>query len=227
MPVIFDLDGVLVESEPLWRQGFADAVNARLDAAGSSHPHVTPEDLTAYQGGRVSDTLSDVLRSVGDDASDDVATISALTDEVVDRVSQAFRADPHIIESSRAVARALHDRGIRLAVASSSSPRFIETALDVAGLRDAFEVSVSALYLEHAKPHPQVYLEAVAALGGRPADCVAIEDSARGIGAAVAAGIPCLGLWQGDGPAPAEFDACDLVTTDLTMDDVDKLLGSR
>ena len=227
MTVIFDLDGVLVESEPFWRQGFAGAVNARLDASRSRHPHVTPEAMTAYQGGRVNDTLREVLRSVGDADADDAVTISALTDQVVERVSSAFREDPQIIESSLAVARALHDRGTRLAIASSSSPRFIEAALDVAGVSDAFEVSVSALYLEHAKPHPQVYLEAAAALGEKPADCVAIEDSGRGIGAAVAAGIPCVGLWQGDGPAPAEFAACDLVTTDLTTDDVDTLLRGR
>jgi sugar-phosphatase len=223
--VIFDLDGVLVESEPYWQQGFADAVNARLDAAGSSLARFEADAMASYRGGRVNETLTDILRSIGDDAADDPAVIGRLTEQVVAQVSAAFVADPRPIASSVAVARSLHDRGTTVAVASSSAPEFIATALQATGLDAAVSVARSALHLEHGKPHPQVHLDTLAALGESADACVAVEDSDRGIDAAVAAGIPCVGLWQGGGPAPASFAACERVTTDLTVADVDTVLG--
>jgi sugar-phosphatase len=229
--VVFDLDGVLVESEPYWQRAFADTANAWLDAAGSTRPRLDDADMTRFEGGRVNETLEEILDEVraeiddphvgGDDFLDHA------TSSVVVRVAVDFAAAPQTIAASVDVARQLHGRGTRLAVASSSSEMFIETALQVIGLDDAFAVRCSALQLERGKPHPQVYLDAIDALGERPEDCVAIEDSSRGIAAAVAARIPCLGLWRGQGDPPAAFEACAHVTRGLTVDDVDLVLEGK
>ena len=229
--VVFDLDGVLVESEPYWQRAFAETANAWLDAAGSTRPRFDDADMTRFEGGRVNETLGEILDEVRAEIDDPGvggdAFLDRATSVVVGRVAADFAASPQTIAASVDVARQLHARGTRLAVASSSSEMFIDTALHVIGLDDAFAVRRSALNLEHGKPDPQVYLDAADALGERPEDCVAIEDSSRGIAAAVAAHIPCLGLWRGEGDPPAAFEACSHVTRELTVDDVDVVLERK
>lgn len=219
--VIFDLDGVLVDSEPLWQRGFADVVNTWLESTGAPNPGLAASQMGSYAGGRVNETLREILVGLGRDEASDDALIAQLTAQVVADTSKAFAASPTPIQSSVDVARELRARGARLAVCSSSAQEFIDTVIDVLGLEGVFETTASALELEHGKPHPQVYLGVLDALGVAAADCVAIEDSARGIGSAVAAGIPCVGLWRGGGIAPEQFDVCVRVTTDLTLADLE------
>jgi len=225
--VIFDLDGVLVESEPFWQRALADTANCWLDDAGSTRERYTAADLARFEGGRVDETLSDLLDELRADLGDPVDGDDLVTRTIgplVERVVADFSRDPAPIRASVAVARDLHARGTALAVASSSSPVFIDAALDAIGLSEAFGVRRSALHLEQGKPHPQVYLDAASALGERPEDCVAIEDSARGVEAAGAAHMPCIGLWRHEDDPPAAFDTCARVTGELTVDDVDIVL---
>lgn len=222
--VIFDLDGVLVESEPYWRQGLADVLNEWTRRSGPMSSALTSDDLRAYEGGRVSDTLTRVLVAGGHRGASDPAVVASLTEQVVRQVSALFEARPAPIEASVAVARALHSRGVRLGVASSSAPEFIAAALRIVGLSDAVSVTQSALHLERGKPDPEVYLRCAERLGEPPERCVAIEDSQVGVSAAAAAGIPCIGLWRGAGPAPGYFRDCAMVSTALTEADVDAVL---
>ncbi len=186
--VIFDLDGVLVDSELYWQQAFAEVGNAWRVEHGRANPDLTAAGMARFQGGRVNDTMAAVLASVGYDALTDVER-DAVTHRVITHASEAFAADPTPIAGSVAVARGLAEEGVRLAVASSSAQEFIDAALDASGLHDAVEVTQSALLLEHGKPHPEVYELALAHLGARAEDGVAIEDSTIGLVSALRAGL--------------------------------------
>lgn len=104
--------------------------------------------------------------------------------------------------------RDLRRRGVPLAVASSSPPRQIEAILSALGIRDAFQVVLSgeSPQVKRGKPAPDIYLEASRALGLRPEECVAIEDSENGVRSARGAGCHVLAL---PGPATEEQDFSD------------------
>lgn len=224
--VIFDLDGVLIESEPYWQRGFADVVNEYAAQTGWIHRAFEATDMARFQGGRVPDTIATLLSSLGHPDAGRPEIIERLTGLVIDTVSAEFGQHPAPIVDSVAVARSLAARGTRMAVASSSAPQFIDAAITELGLTDAFPVRQSALGLEHGKPHPEVYLLTARRLGEDPRACVAIEDSPAGIGAAVAAGMTCIGLWRGAGDPPEVFKQCAVCTTQLTERNIDDALAS-
>jgi HAD superfamily hydrolase (TIGR01509 family) len=119
---------------------------------------------------------------------------------------------------------ALRAAGIPVGLASNSSRQFVDKALRVAGLRDAFDVTVAGDEVPNPKPAPDGYLTAVAALGADPAACVALEDSATGVAAARAAGMTVIGIPSFPGVV---LDQADLVATSLRDDAVRMALGLR
>lgn len=227
--VIFDLDGVLVDSEPLWQQGFADVVNAYCVEQGQADPGLTREDMVRFHGGRVKDTVRTLVeeQGLGDTATDE--TIAALTDRVVEDAASQL-SDEVTISSSVDVARRLHEGGTRLAVASSSAQRFIEAVVDRLELADAFEVVQSALELEHGKPDPEVYELTLVRLGVSARETIAIEDSVPGVQSALRAGLAVVWLTSEATDDALELLGADdpagvkLVTPTLEYDDVRNVL---
>jgi HAD superfamily hydrolase (TIGR01509 family) len=174
--VMFDLDGVLVDSEPLWNQ----AKEALVREAGGRWR----EDATRAMMGMSSREWSAYLRDeLG--VQRDVAEISR---DVVATMERRFRADLPLLPGAGEAVQALHDRW-PLGLASSSNRELIDLVLDLAGLADAFVATVSSEEVQHGKPAPDVYLEAARRVGVPPDRCVAIEDSSNGLRAAVAAGM--------------------------------------
>lgn len=222
--VLFDLDGVLVESEPYWQAGFADVVNAVARESSWPDPGLQQAHMGSYQGGRVDETLRDILAKIGQaPAASDESLVRSLTDRVIEQASAAFLDHPIPIDASVQAAKDLHARGFILGVASSSAPQFIDTVLEVVGLAGIVAARQSALGLAEGKPDPEVYALLLRQLGTRAAHCVAIEDSTPGIGAAVAAGIPCIGLRRHDEPMD-RFDHCVWVTGAVDADEVEGVL---
>ena len=175
--VIFDLDGVLVDSEIWWdevRQAFA---------ARRGKPWTT-DDRAAVMGHN-SRGWAQVMRDrLGLDES-----VDAIVDEVVDGMIERFEAQgapliPGAVEAVRRVGAALP-----LGIASSAHPRVIAAALESAGLRDAFRSISASDEVPHGKPAPDVYLLAAERMGTPPADCLVVEDSLNGVLAARAAGM--------------------------------------
>jgi HAD superfamily hydrolase (TIGR01509 family) len=96
------------------------------------------------------------------------------------------------------VPRALAGRGVRLAIASSSSPSVIDTTLTTLGVRELFQTIVSGVEVARGKPAPDVFLKAAQRLGVAPERCVVVEDSERGVRAARAAGMRCVAVPCGE-----------------------------
>jgi HAD superfamily hydrolase (TIGR01509 family) len=211
--VIFDMDGVLIESEQLWDS--------------------TREDLTRERGG---DWHAEAQRTMMGMSSmewsrymhDDLGVSDApewISGEVVRRLQGRYRVELPIIDGAVEAVRRLADRW-PLAVASSSNRPLIDLVLELTGLEACFRITVSSEEVSRGKPEPDVYLAAAAGLGLRPAACAAVEDSSNGILAAANAGMRVVALPNSAfAPAQEALSRADIVLTSITDLSVETLEG--
>lgn len=185
--LIFDMDGILIDSEPLWHR-------AEIAAFAEAGLALTAEDCLRTTGLRVDATVGFWCERFPRLAPSRDALVAAILERLIALVREEGEAKPGIAE---ALAFA-HRAGLRLALASSSPYAVIEAVLARLGLSSAFEVIHSAEEEERGKPDPAVYLTTARKLGVDPADCVAIEDSPNGLLSAKAAGMRCIAI-----PEPA------------------------
>ena len=184
-PVIFDLDGVLVDSEPHWQYAYAEVVNRYSDAHGWGGPKVTATSLREHEGGRATETLAAVFEAIGHpEVAADRTTIRRLSRQAVALASADFRERGEPIEASVLVAKALARQGHRLAVASSSSLSFINLVLRTRRARRSDRSPPVGIVAVGGQAESRVYELALEKLGADAGECVAIEDSARGVLAA-------------------------------------------
>ena len=173
--VLFDLDGVIVDSEPVWEE----VRRAYVDRHGGRWQPDTQHRLMGMSTGEWARYLSGEL---GVDRSPE-----QVADDVVGEMVARYAAHVPLIDHADRVVRQLA-RQWPMGLASSSPPRLIETALAATGLSGAFRVTLSTELTARGKPAPDVYLAVARQLGADPARCVAVEDSANGVRAAAAAG---------------------------------------
>jgi HAD superfamily hydrolase (TIGR01509 family) len=179
--VIFDLDGVLLDSEQLWNE----VKEALVRESGGTWRDEAARAMMGMSSPEWSAYLRDELR-VPLEAPD-------INAEVVRRMQEAYAAELPLLPGAVEAVRALAGRW-PLGLASSSNRELIDVFLDAAGVRDAFGVTVSSEEVARGKPAPDVYLAAAEALGVEPGRCVAIEDSANGLRAAHAAGMAVIAV---------------------------------
>ena len=198
--VAFDLDGVLIQSEEVWdelRGGYVRERGGRWDA----------EVQRAVMGM----SSSEWSRFLHDEAGVPDAP-EAINGEIVRLMLEAFRKRLPLVDGAVEAVQRLADR-YRLALASSSNRVLIDAVLDIAGLTEYFQATVSSEEVAHGKPAPDVYLEAARRLGVAPTRCAAIEDSHAGIRSAKAAGMRVVAI-----PNPAyPPDPESLAQADVTI----------
>ena len=178
--VLWDMDGTLVDTEPHWMA----AEHALVSQFGGSWTH---EDALGVVGAALPDSAA-VLRDHGVDLPDG-EIVERLLDDVISGIQGSVAWQPGV----RALLAELQDTGVPCALVTMSYRRFAEAVL-VHAPAGLFSVVVTGDDVVHGKPHPEAYLRAAAALGVDPAACVAIEDSAPGISAAVASGARTLAV---------------------------------
>jgi mannitol-1-/sugar-/sorbitol-6-/2-deoxyglucose-6-phosphatase len=179
--VVFDMDGVLIDSEPMWRR-------VEKDVFGRVGVALTDADLVETMGVRIGEVVARWFeRRPWEGPSP-----RKVEQEIVEAVTETIASEGSLEEGVLEAIEYLHGLGLRLALASSSPMRLIEAVLSLDDLADRFEVVVSAEEEERGKPDPAVYLTAANALGVSPDRCLAIEDSVAGVGAAKAAGMVCV-----------------------------------
>ena len=202
---IFAMDGLLIDSEPLWRlaerEVFAGVGLELTDEDCRRTTGLRSDEVVAYWYERhpwSGPTCSEVHRD--------------LDARVTELIAERGRTMPGV----RRAIGLLRGAGLRLALASSSSRELIDVVLGTLGLDETFEVVASGVDEERGKPDPAVYLTAVERLGVAADDCLAFEDSVAGVRAARGAGIFTIAV-----PAPHDlddpgFDAADLKLPSLT-----------
>lgn len=198
--IIFDMDGVLVDSEPLH-------VTFEKQQFALNNLNISDEEHHRYMG-----VASDVMWQ-------DISATHTLTkpvDEIIHESRELciryFSALPEIpvMPGLIDLLEELSLNNIPMAVASSSLPEVIDLILEKTGLKKYFRVIVSSQEAGKSKPEPDVFLLAAKKLEISPKDCLVIEDSANGINAAHAAGMSCI-AYQGPGANPASQKEADAV----------------
>jgi len=207
--VVFDLDGVLVDSEAVWGE-----IRERFTKESGGRWH---EGALRAMMGMSSVEWSRYMH----DELEVPLPAEEINRQVVDQVAEGYRESvpllPGAVESVRSLAKEWP-----LGLASSSNRPLIDLVLERAGLADSFQVTVSSEEVERGKPAPDVYLEAARRLGVDPDSCAAIEDSTNGIKSAHAAGMAVIAVPNRDFPPDQDALALAEVTleslTDLTPD---------
>lgn len=204
--VIFDLDGVLVDSEQAWASAREQLVREhggawRSDAVRAMMGMSSPE-WSRYMHEQLGVTMAP----------------EKIAGEVVRRLERVYRERLPLIAGVREAVASLAGRW-RLGLASSANRPIIELVLELADMRALFAVTVSSEEVPCGKPAPDVYLEAARRLGIEPSRCAAVEDSTNGLRAAVAAGMLLIALPNHDFP-PTD-DALQLA--DVILESLDEL----
>jgi HAD superfamily hydrolase (TIGR01509 family) len=208
--VVFDLDGVLVDSEAVW-----DEVRRRFTEENGGRWHEGAQrDMMGMSSTEWSRYVHDRLGVRMEP--------ERISREVADRVAELYRQHlpllPGAVESVRALAA-----GWPLGLASSSNRHVIDLVLDEAGIADAFRATVSSEEVSAGKPAPDVYLESARRLDVDPSACVAIEDSTNGIRSAHAARMAVIVVPNKD--FPPEPDALALAS--LVLGSLEELEPER
>ncbi|MFC0005020.1 HAD family hydrolase [Micromonospora siamensis] len=213
--VIFDLDGVIVDSEPVWEQ----VRRAYVAAHGGTWQPDTQRRLMGMSTGEWAAYLSGELGV--DRSAEQVAT------EVVTEMSRRYAEHVPLIDDADRVVRALASRW-PLGLASSSPTRLIAAALAATGLADAFGATLSTEETARGKPAPDVYLDVATRLEVDPGRCVAVEDSSNGVRSAAAAGMRVVAVPHGAyplDPDAAALAAVVLPSIDAFTPEVVRRLG--
>jgi HAD superfamily hydrolase (TIGR01509 family) len=204
--VVFDLDGVLVDSEQLW-----DIVRRGV-AAEADRPW-PPEATRAMQGMSTAEWSAYLTHTVGIPAEPDEVAAT-----VVDRMAAQYDARLPLIPGAVEVVERLGRRW-PLGLASSSPRRLIDTVLKSAGLAQRFQISVSTEEVGAGKPSPAVYQTVVGRLGVDPVQAIAIEDSSNGLRSAATAGLRVLAVPHA--AFPPSKDA--LALADVVVNSLDEI----
>ena len=199
--VIFDMDGILIDSEPLWQQAEL-AVFPRLGVP------LTAAMCGETLGMRLDASVAHWYERYPWSGPSTEIVAAHLLDKVCELVGSQGVPLPGVY----AALDRLQAAGMTLGLASSSPLRLIEIVVDRLQIRDRFQTICTAFDEAHGKPDPAVYLTAAQRLGVAPASCLAIEDSPRGIQAAKAAGMRVVAV-----PEAASFDQPDFDLADVKL----------
>ena len=199
--VIFDMDGVLIDSEPLWQR----TERALFEELGID---LTPELLQQTRGLRTEEMVKHwksrfPLESVKSEE---------LMQRYDERMVEVMHTEVELMDGAEETIRFFHKKSLPVALASCSTHSHIDVVLDRFGLRNYFDLVVSAADNMQGKPHPEIYLRTASLLGLDPSFCLAIEDSFFGMIAAKAARMKVVAL-----PDPAEYGQSRYGAADLRI----------
>lgn len=180
--ILFDMDGVLIESEFLMR---ASAIQALADF-GIEACH---EDFFEFTGMGEDRFVGGVAEKHGHTYE------TAMKDLSYDYYGQRVKAEAHIPEGVKEMLQSLHNKGIVLAVCSAADLRKVRYNIQAIGVDESlFSALVTGSDVERKKPFPDIYLEGARRVGIAPKDCLVVEDAVSGIQAAHAAGMDAVGI---------------------------------
>ena|SRR5690625_1637365 len=197
--VIFDMDGLLVDSEPLWREAM-EHVFAGMDI------YLSKDDYVKTIGLRTTEVVDYWHKQCGwkDKSTEQVS--QEILEEVVERVLQKGV----LMEGATYILDFFKQRGFKIGLASSSPMLMINTVLEHFHLKDYFLTRHSGEHQDYGKPHPSVYLSCAEELGADPLKCLVFEDSLNGLIAAKAARMKAVVVPEKENRDKPEFSLADM-----------------
>ena len=212
---IFDMDGLLIDSEPLWDKAELE-VMASL-GVDISRRHEMPDIL----GLRI-DLVVDLWFAQQPWKGPDRAEVTA---RIINRAIQLVEEARPLRPGAREAVAMCKAQGLKIGLASASPLRMLEKVLTMFELRDQFDALASAEGLPFSKPHPQVYLDCAARLGASPMHCVALEDSVNGMIASKAARMRSIVVPEAENSRDPRFVLADVKLATLESLTLSDLLG--
>jgi sugar-phosphatase len=202
--VIFDMDGLLIDSEPLWKE----AAEALFSTYGQ---RLTTEQYISTTGLRTKEFLAHWFAHFNLPEAEIDGAEKKIVDLVIKLVQQKGRPMPGV----QHIFNFFLERNFKIGLASSSPPELIDLVIDLLGIKLHLQAVSSASGLTYGKPHPAVYLDCADKLAAKPAECICFEDSFNGMIAAKAAKMKCVivpSLYDSKNPA---WEAADLKISTL------------
>ena len=188
--VIYDMDGLLIDSEPFWRKSM-------IKVLASVGVNLTEEQCAMTTGLR----FDHVLEYWFEHYPWTHKSLIEVHEEVLDEMEHAILHEAPLLPGVFESIELFRSKGYHLAIASSSAMRLIRACVHRLHGEDIVDAVISAEHEEYGKPHPAVFLEAAKRLKVHPLDCLVLEDSMMGVIAAKAARMQCVAI-----PAPENFD---------------------
>ncbi|MBP9715310.1 MAG: hexitol phosphatase HxpB [Candidatus Pacebacteria bacterium] len=202
--VIFDMDGLLIDSEPLWREGIIKIFN-NLDIS------LTEENCKETMGMRIDEvvhywTVKLHLKNIEHEK---------LVNEIVDEVIRLINEKGEVLKGVHEIIKLVNSENIPMAIASSSPTKLINAVLEKIDIKEKMQVIFSAEFESHGKPHPSVYISTANKLGVHPNECLAFEDSPNGVLSAKSAKMKCVAVPEHSMQGDKRYGIADLVIHSL------------
>jgi sugar-phosphatase len=199
--VIYDMDGLIIDSEPFWRKSM-------IKVLATVGLHLTEEQCATTTGLR----FDHVLEYWFEKYPWTHKSIIDVHEEVLAEMEQAILHEAALLPGVFESIELFRSKGYKLAIASSSAMRLIRACVHRLKGERIFDTVISAEHEEYGKPHPAVFLKAAKELGVYPLDCLVLEDSMMGLLAAKSARMQCVIV-----PAPENFDNPKFVIADWKL----------
>ncbi len=202
--VIFDMDGLLIDSEQFWRQ-------AEIEVFASVGVHLTPSLCSHTMGLRIDEVVEYWYQRYPWDR----VPKYKIADHIVSRVQQLIGQEGTAKTGVHELLSYLATQNVKIALASSSDYKLIDTVLDRLNIRSYFDVVYSATEEDYGKPHPGVYLTTAKKIDIPPTCCLALEDSITGVLAAKSARMSCIAVPEGYPSYDPQFVIADHIVGSL------------
>jgi sugar-phosphatase len=197
--VIFDMDGLLIDSEPCWQE-------AGMETLLEFNVTLTPVQYHHTTGLRTREWLDYWFTHFGIGKETIPAAEAALHRTVIEKIKTKAAPLPGVHE----VLEYFKARQFRVGLATSSPLSLVQVVVDKLNIGSCFETVASAEHLPYGKPHPQVYMDCIRQLNANPLECLAFEDSFNGLIAAKAARLKCVSIPVQDQAHLPKWGAADL-----------------
>ncbi len=202
--VIFDMDGLLIDSEPLWGE-------AATEVFKKYNFQLTPAQYATTTGMRTKEFVEWWFNHHKIEAIHNPVAINAILQTVVEKVAAKGKPLPGVEH----IFNFFIERKFKIGLATSSGKQLIDVVVDKLGIRNYLQAIESAAELPYGKPHPQVYLNCAEALSSHPTQCICFEDSFNGLIAAKAARMKCVAVPAAHDMKNEKFNAADLKISSL------------
>lgn len=209
---IFDMDGLLIDSEPLWFE-------AALECLAAFNVRMTNEEYVETTGLRTKEFLQHWFNIYGIEHT----LIPQMDVDITNRVISKVNEKGMMMEGAVAAVEMAVQLGLKVGLASSSPMSLIEAVVNKSGLKGHFQSLNSAEELRFGKPNPQVFIDCADALESQPTACICIEDSFNGMIAAKAARMKCIIVPHHEQFDQQRWNLADLKLSSLKDLDAEKL----